>query len=93
MHITNDSDAPVCPYCATPWTTAMLHLFERHSRGTCCTCCVVLPGLDLGPEAALPQQDLCCERCGKPIYSAPKAAAHADSTTPETHQYRNSSQS
>jgi hypothetical protein len=77
VHMTYDStDAPLCPYCATPWTAAMLHVFDRYSRGTSCTCCVVLPGLDLDPAAAaMPQQDLCCERCDKPIYSAPGAAA------------------
>ena len=71
-------EAPACPYCGTAWTAAMLLAFKRHSRDVACECCVVLPGLVPAPGPSLkPAQDLCCDSCGKPIYSAPTGAAGA----------------
>jgi hypothetical protein len=52
----------------------MLDALDRYSHGRSCSCCVVLPGLGLAANPVLtPQQDLCCESCGRPIYSAPAA--------------------
>jgi hypothetical protein len=73
-----EEDAPLCPYCGAAWTAAMLEQLDSHSRGTC-GCCVVMPGLGLEPrQVARPQRDLCCDSCGKPIYTVPDTRLGSD---------------
>jgi hypothetical protein len=49
----------------------MLEQFDLHANGSSCACCGGRPHPADSTPAAVPEADLCCEACGKPIYRAP----------------------
>ncbi len=65
---------PTCPFCAAPWTDAMMEQLDAMSGPGGCSCCVGLSWPIHDPEPAPaptpPVGDLCCAACGKAIYRA-----------------------
>jgi hypothetical protein len=62
---------PTCPFCAAPWTDAMLAHLEAISRDPSCACCGGLAWPIHPPEPREPPPrlgDLCCSACGEAIY-------------------------
>jgi hypothetical protein len=70
-----NENKPTCPYCAEPWSEAMLAAYDRFADHTSCSCSAHAGSHVHGEDARemeIPTEDLCCDSCGKPIYSAPK---------------------
>lgn len=66
---------PTCPFCAAPWTPAMIELFDSCTIPGGCACCVDGPGTHvlawpIAPEPMPPSADIVCEACSKTIYAA-----------------------
>lgn len=71
-----ETERPICPYCATQWSDAMLAEYDRFADHTACSCSAHAGEHVHGEEQEeqalpVPTEDLCCESCGKPIYRAP----------------------
>jgi hypothetical protein len=71
--------APLCPFCAAPWTAAMIAAYDAAGNGGC-SCCE--PAEELAPalenvhvhDGTL--QDIACAACGQVLYRlAPEEAA------------------
>ena len=73
-HDRRDANRPTCPFCAAPWTDAMLDQLDGMTGTASCSCCVDgrWPVFQSAPPPPLPKPagDLCCAACGKAIYRA-----------------------
>ncbi len=63
----------------------MLAELDSQSSHVFCACCAGVPNpYDFAPGPLnLPTQDVCCDSCGKPIYSAPQPSTRILPGTPE----------
>jgi hypothetical protein len=64
---------PACPFCAAPWSDAMLAQFAAMSSP--CSCCGGPAAEEAQAPLPTPSEDLCCGACGRAIYLNPHAAA------------------
>ncbi|MEZ5709901.1 MAG: hypothetical protein R3E02_10995 [Blastomonas sp.] len=65
----------ICPFCAAPWTAAMLDQYDRHSHASSCSCCGDMQHSTDEPTQPEAAQDISCEACGRAIFRAMPAMA------------------
>jgi hypothetical protein len=63
---------PSCPFCAAPWSDAMIA--ELGAMSSPCSCCGGPADVAAAEPLPMPSGDLCCATCGRAIYLNPHAA-------------------
>ncbi len=70
MHEHETDGRATCPFCAVPWSDAMLEAYAALSSD--CSCCGGDAHNAVADDRPIPTEDLCCDSCSKPLFYAPK---------------------